>query len=344
MSGPVRLALVGCGRIAQVAHLPAVEKAEGVELVAVSDPSGAVARSVARRYGLAAAYTNQGSVWTDESVEAVLITAPDRFHHGLATEALGAGRHVLVEKPIASTVREAEDLVDLVDRTRLTLQVGAMKRHDQGVQYARRFIAEHLGAARSFNAWYRIGDLRPGIEATLFPPVFAESVARQQEAARKADRQRYLLATHGAHVFDTVRFLLGDVASLVARHRQDDRDHVWQALLTTTAGAVGTVAIAADVPGVPAEGIEVFGTTGAVRLDLHFPFYRRAATVHAYTHGAVVVPTLTDGDVYERQVEAFARTIRQGGHPVPDVRDGLAAVRLIEATATAVGTGSEVRL
>lgn len=344
MSDPVRLALVGCGRIAQVAHLPAVEKAEGVELVAVSDPSGEVARSVARRYGLAAAYTNQRSVWADASVEAVIITAPDRFHHGLTTEALLAGKHVLVEKPLASTVPEAEDLVDLVDRTGLTLQVGAMKRHDEGVQYARRFIAENLGEARSFNAWYRIGDLRSGIEATLFPPVFAETGARQQEAAFKADRQRYLLATHGAHIFDTVRFLLGDVASLVARHRQDDRDHVWQALLTTTAGAVGTVTITVDVPGVPTEGIEVFGTTGAVRVDLHFPFYRRASTVHAYTNTAVVVPTLTDGDVYERQVEAFARTIREGGHPVPDVRDGLAAVRLIEATATAVETGSEVKL
>ncbi|HEV3013560.1 MAG TPA: Gfo/Idh/MocA family oxidoreductase, partial [Actinomycetota bacterium] len=182
------------------------------------------------------------------------------------------------------------------------------------------------------------------IEATLFPRVHTETATRHREAGFKADRQRYLLATHGAHVFDTVRFLLGDVASLVARHRQDDRDHVWQALVTTTAGAVGTVTIAADVPGVPAEGIEVLGASGAVRVDLHFPFSRRAATVRAYRDGAVVVPALTDGDVYERQVEAFARAIREGGHPDPDVRDGLAAMRLIEATATAVETGSEVRL
>jgi predicted dehydrogenase len=341
MVDPVRLALVGCGRIAQVAHLPAVEKAEGVELVAVSDPSGAVARSVARRRGVAA-YTDQGSVWADASVEAVIVAAPDRFHHRLATEALAAGRHVLVEKPLAATVAEAEDLVGLVDRTGLTLQVGAMKRHDQGLRYAGRFVAERLGQVRSFNAWYRIGDLRQGIEAALFPPVVAEPDARRREAAAKADRRRYLLATHGAHVFDTVRFLLGEVASLVARHRGHDRDHVWQLLVTTAAGAVGTVAIAADVPGLPAEGIEVFGATGAVRVDLHFPFYRRAATVHAYTDGAVVVPTLTDGDAYRRQVEAFARTIRAGGRPVPDVRDGLAAVRLIEATATAVDTGAEV--
>lgn len=343
MADPVRLALIGCGRIAQVAHLPAVEKADGVELVAVCDPSDAVAGPVARRYDVAA-YTDQRSVWADASVEAVIVTAPDRFHHALASEALGTGRHVLVEKPLTATLPEAEDLVELVDRTGLTLQVGAMKRHDEGVRYARRFIAERLGQARSFNAWYRIGDLRPGIEAALFPPVVAETAARQQEAGFKADRRRYLLATHGAHVFDTVRFLLGEVASVAARHRQDGPDHVWQALLTTTAGAVGTVTIAADVPGLPSEGIEVFGATGAVRADLHFPFYRRAATVHAYTDGAVVHPTLTDGDAYQRQVEAFARAIRAGDRPVPDVRDGLAAIRLIQATATAVERGSEVRL
>jgi predicted dehydrogenase len=341
VSDPVRLALVGCGRIAQVAHLPAVEKAAGVELVAVSDPSGAVAGPVARRYGVAAA--DQGSVWADASIEAVLITAPDRFHHGLASEALQAGKHVLIEKPLTVTVAEAEDLVELVDRTGLTLQVGAMKRHDQGVQYARRFVAERLGAARSFSAWYRIGDLRPGIEASLFPPVVADPAARRQEAGFKADRRRYLLATHGAHVFDTVRCLLGEVASVVARHRQDGPDHLWQVLATTASGAVGTVTIAADVPGLPAEGIEVLGERGAVRVELHFPFYRRPATVHAYADGAVVVPTLTDGDAYQRQVEAFAGTIRGAGPPVPDVRDGLAAVRLIEATATAVATGSEVR-
>jgi len=347
MTQPVRLALVGCGRIAQVAHLPALEKADGVELVAVSDPSRAVAEAVAHRYGVASFTTDLARLLADETIEAVVVAAPDRFHHAITTEVLGAGKHALVEKPLAATVEEASALADLVERTGLVLQVGAMKRHDQGLQYARRFVTERLGAARSFNAWYRIGDLRPGIEATLFPRVHADPAARQTEAGFKADRRRYLLATHGAHVFDTVRHLLGEVASVVARHRDDGtdgKDHAWQLLLTTTAGAVGTVSITVDVPGVPSEGIEVFGSAGTVRVDTHFPFYRRAATVHAYADGETVVPELTDGDAYERQAEAFARTIRQGGRPVPDVRDGLAAVRLIDATARAVDTGVEVRL
>ena len=344
MNSPLRLALVGCGRIAQVAHLPALEKAEGVQLVAVSDPSADVAGAVARRYAVPSAYTDQSQVFADASVEAVLVAAPDRFHGPIATEALQAGKHVLVEKPLASTAREAGALVELVERTGLVLQVGAMKRHDQGVQFARRFVGDRLGTPRSFNAWYRIGDLRPGIEATLFPHVYADMTARDAEATFKADRRRYLLATHGAHVFDTVRFLLGDVASVVARHRQEGRDQIWQTLLTTTSGAIGTVGITVDVPGLPSEGIEVFGSSGAVRVDTHFPFYRRASTVHAYHDGQTTVPTHTDGDAYERQAEAFARTIREGGRPDPDVHDGLQAVRLIEGTATAVETGAEVTL
>ena len=344
MSQPVRLALVGCGRIAQVAHLPAIEKADGVTLVAVTDPSQEVAAAVARRYGVPAAYRDEAGAFADPDVDAVLVAAPDRFHYPIAAAALGAGKHVLVEKPLAATSAEAGALAGLVRRTGLVLQVGAMKRHDEGVQYAHRFVAGRLGQVRTFHAWYRIGDLRPGIESTLFPHVYADPAARTAEARFKADRQRYLLATHGAHVFDTVRYLLGDVASVVAKHRRDGRDQYWQLLLTLASGAIGTVGITVDVPGVPSEGIEIFGASGAVRVDIPFPFYRLASTVQAYAAGETVTPVLTDGDAYERQIEAFARAVRREQPPTPDVRDGLAAVRLIEATAAAVDSGAEVTL
>jgi predicted dehydrogenase len=344
MTNAVRIALIGCGRIAQVAHLPAIEKADGIDLVAVSDRSDAVTHAIARRYDVPRAYLTAEEVWNDPDVEAVLVAAPDRFHFDLAGAALRAGRHVLVEKPLAATVEQCGALVDLVAQTGLKLQVGAMKRHDAGLQFARRFVGESLGEPRSFSAWYRIGDLRAGIEATLFPRVYADPEARQHEAGFKSDRQRYLLATHGAHIYDTVRYLLGDVEAIDARHRGYDRDHAWSALVTMASGAVGTVSISADVPGVPAEGIEVFGSTGSVRVETPFPFYRQASTVRAYTDGQVVVPVLTDGDAYERQVEAFGRAIRDDLAPDPGAVDGLAAVALIEATAVSAEAGREVRL
>jgi predicted dehydrogenase len=335
---PVRIALIGCGRIAQVAHLPALEKASGLRLVAVRDPGPEVAAAVARRYGVAA--TDQDTLLKDPAVEAILVAAPDRFHHPIAAAALAAGKHVLVEKPLATTSAEAADLAAMVERSGLVLQVGAMKRHDPGLAYARSFVTERLGEPRSFTAWYRIGDLRPGIEETLFPPVHTDPSAGAAEAAIKADRERYLLATHGAHIFDTVRFLLGDVAVVNARHRADGRDHAWQILLTMASGAIGTVAITVDVPGLPSEGIEIFGSRGSLRADIPFPFYRMPTQVRAYATGESITPVSTDGDAYRRQLEAFARSIREGGRPDPDVHDGLAAVRLIEA----VAAGTEVRL
>jgi predicted dehydrogenase len=338
------VALIGCGRIAQVAHLPALENAAGIELVAVCDPSRAVAEAVARRYGVASAHTDANDVLADPSVEAVIVAAPDRFHYPLARAALEAGKHVLVEKPLASTTEEASSLVALTDATGLKLQVGAMKRHDAGLQWARAFVSSTLGDARSFTAWYRIGDLRAGIEATLFPPVIADENARGTEGGFKADRQQYLLATHGAHVFDTVRYLLGDVAGVAARHREDGRDHAWTVLVTMASGAIGSVTITADVPGIPTEGIEIFGADGSLRIDTPFPFYRLASTVRAYANSQVVLPTLTDGNAYERQLEAFAAAIRDDLVPDPGARDGLAAVQLIRATAEAVESGGEVRL
>ena len=98
MTEPVRIALIGCGRIAQVAHLPALEKANGIQLVAVSDPSEDVRRAVARRYDVPQAYADHPQVLADELVEAVLVAAPDRFHYPIAAAALNAGKHVRSEE------------------------------------------------------------------------------------------------------------------------------------------------------------------------------------------------------------------------------------------------------
>jgi predicted dehydrogenase len=340
----VRLGLIGCGRIAQVAHLPALEKADGVKLVVVCDPSEDVARGVAGRYGVESYVTDAADVLANEQVDAVVIAVPDRFHHELVEAALRAGKHVLVEKPLTSNSDQARKLVALQAETGLTLQVGATKRHDPGVSFAREFIASgRLGEARSFNAWYRIGTIRPGVEATLFPRLFVDEQVRTVEAGFKADRGRYLLATHGAHVFDSLRLLLGDVHSVRSIHREFGRDQAWSVLVTLASGAIGSIGVAVDVPGDGAEGIEIFGSEGQLRIDTHFPFFRRASDVRAYTvrESAFTVPVFADTDPYERQIEAFARAVRGEQPANPDVVDGLEAVRLIEAVAASSAGGGE---
>src|ERR1700735_982099 len=110
--GPaLRLGLIGCGRIAQVAHLPAIAKSACVQLAAVSDPSPVLAHAISRHYGVPG-YTDTEQL-LQAGLDAVLIAAPDRFHRDLGCRALQAGLHVLVEKPAAAPRAEAGALAGL---------------------------------------------------------------------------------------------------------------------------------------------------------------------------------------------------------------------------------------
>jgi predicted dehydrogenase len=104
MNDVLRIGLVGCGRIAQTAHLPALEKARGVSVVALCDVRPQVARLIASRYAVDRFYDDLDAFLADRDIEAVLIAVPDRLHVEVATRALQAGKHVLLEKPIGVTV------------------------------------------------------------------------------------------------------------------------------------------------------------------------------------------------------------------------------------------------
>jgi predicted dehydrogenase len=336
---PLRIGVVGCGRIAQVAHVPALAKAVGVELSGVSDPSLALASGVAGRYGITG-YTDTADLLAAR-VDAVVVAAPDRLHLPLATQALEAGKHVLVEKPAAATSAEAAKLADLAAATGLKLQVGAMRRHDPGMVYARAAMAG-MGRVFSVSSWYRIpARLRPPMEAALFPPVVVDDGVRAKEAGFKADRERYLLRTHGAHVFDTLRFLVGDMTGVRAQVVRRSRDFSWHGTgrLADEAphgGGLVTFEISADVHGDYAEGIDIYAEHGHIRIRSSFPFFRHASSVRVFDERTAETrqPSFGAADPYQRQVEAFAHAVTCDGETDPSGADGLAALRLIEAVAT----------
>ena len=331
--GPaLRLGLIGCGRIAQVAHLPAIAKSACVRLAAVSDPSPVLARAISRRYDVPG-YTDTEEL-LQAGLDAVLIAVPDRFHRDLGCRALQAGLHVLVEKPAAATSAEAVELRDLAVKLDRTVQVGAMRRHDPGVQYARAAL-DRLGPIASATFWYRLPTvLRASTEAALFPPLVVDESVRSAEAQFKADRETYLLRTHGAHVFDAVRFLLGEVTQVRAELSRSGRDLHWRGSLRTSR-APASFEISANVHANYSEGVEVFGEHGAVSIRSYFPFYRQASSVRVFAEQSLewTSPDYGAVDPYQRQLEAFARAVRHGEPADPDAHDGVEALRLIEATA-----------
>ena len=128
----VRIGLVGGGAIAQITHLPTYEALEGVEVVALCDPQKAKATELASRHGIPHVYTNHEELVARDDVDAVDICTPTAYHAPIALDALSSGKHVLVEKPIATLSDDALRMTESARSTGRLLMVAstARFRHD----------------------------------------------------------------------------------------------------------------------------------------------------------------------------------------------------------------------
>lgn len=109
---PVRLALVGAGAIAQVAHLPILSRMRRVELAMICDEDRSRARAIADRFGVPRVGRSPEDAWTDDEVDGVLICTPSYLHAEQARAALEAGRFVLCEKPLGLSPEEARRVLE----------------------------------------------------------------------------------------------------------------------------------------------------------------------------------------------------------------------------------------
>ncbi|HWU03849.1 MAG TPA: Gfo/Idh/MocA family oxidoreductase, partial [Novosphingobium sp.] len=126
----VGLCLVGCGRIAGM-HLAAIKQLpEWVRLVAVVDISAEAAQAAAAPFG-ARAFTELADALALPEVEAVLIASPNALHSEQALAAFAAGKHVLVEKPVAETGARAHAMADAAENAGLILAAGHTFRHSR---------------------------------------------------------------------------------------------------------------------------------------------------------------------------------------------------------------------
>ena len=258
-----------------------------------------------------------------------------------------AGKHVLMEKPLAATVEEAQDLADLAASTGLKLQTGAMKRHDPGMAFARAHVAE-IGPILGLSSHLRVmSELRPPTEATLFPSLVVDPDVRNVENSLTAERERYLLATHGAHLFDGLTSFGGAATWVSARVGNVADDYTWQGQAGMQ-GSSGLISfeISVAVHGNWAEGTDIYGAYGHIKTRSHFPFFKRASDVeiHIEGDGVSLVPHFGDTDAYKLQAEHFADAILDGVAENPTPAEGVAAVRWIEAVAeSSTNAGREVR-
>lgn len=124
----IGFALIGAGNLAKWAHLPALGKIKEARLRAICSNSGARGKSYAKRFGAEYATSDYAEILGDANVQAVLISSRHKDHAAQAVDALNAGKHVFIEKPLALTLDECRAVNDAVDASGKKLMVGFNRR------------------------------------------------------------------------------------------------------------------------------------------------------------------------------------------------------------------------
>jgi predicted dehydrogenase len=340
----LRIGLLGCGPISQAAHLDAIRKARNADLYAICDVAEDLTDRLAAVYQPEAVYNDFVAMLADPQVEAVVIAVADQFHVPLCRQALAAGKPVLVEKPLGTTVEECEDLRDLVTQTGLVFQVGNNRRFEPGMTQARCFVREELGDVLTLDAWYYDSVYRYTMQDNLYPVPVETTKSKRPPGNWKAGRQRYLLLTHGVHLLDTARFLAGPLVAVHARHHAHSEMHGWSIQVEFASGALGQLSLISPRRGDFEEGFRVHGTDGSVFGQAPLPWFQRAR-VECFKDGEYRSLLGEDGFTFKRQIEGFADVILRGGPQLgATLDDGIAAVRGLVAVSQSVACGRPVRL
>ncbi len=317
-------------------------------------------KEAAGRYGWAETATDWQSLMGRDDIDIVDICTPGNSHAEIAIAALEAGKHVLVEKPLANSVNEGEAMVAAA-ATAASRGVTSMV----GFNYRR---VPALALAREIIALGRIGAVRE-VRAAYLQDWLADDAAPMTWRLRKESAGSGALGDLGSHVVDQVHYLLDEPVTSASGHLRtfvDSRagddgpepvtvdDAAW-ATLTVPSGAVASVELSRMATG-RKNGltIEVYGSRGSLSFDLErlnelqVNSERVLVTEpdHPYV-GAWWPPGHVLGwdSTFISQAADFLAAIGHGGAPEPSFADGLAVQRVlaaIEQSAAASGASVDV--
>ena len=301
-----RVALFGCGWV-QDFHARAVVEC-GSDVVAVANHREETARAFAERHGIASVTTDWQRLAQDPDVEAAVIATPNFLHAPQAVALLEAGKHVMVEKPMAMSVAECDAMIEVATRSNGTLMVAHCWRFD-----------EHVRAMRDRVASGELGEIVKtrgyGVHVNAGPSGWFVEPALAGGGA---------LPDMGVHAIDTARFVLGDpdptrVCAVIGTHYgayEVDDDGI---LLISWSNGTNSIVESGwwqpHAEGVEAE-TEVYGTGGYARI---FP---RAEPNEDDEHGAQ--------PMYTQQMREFLDAVATGRQPHPTGEDGRVVIRVVE--------------
>lgn len=196
----IKVGIIGCGKIAQVRHIPEYLANPNAEICGFYDINLARAEELARKYG-AKAYPNYEALLADPGIDAVSVCAANHVHAEISIAALKAGKHVLCEKPMAISLEECEAMVAAARESGKYLMIGQNQRLAKAHIKARELIAQGaIGKVLTFRTIFGHGgpetwSIDPGKNVWFFDKTKAAMGAMADLGIHKTDMIQYVLGS-----------------------------------------------------------------------------------------------------------------------------------------------------
>jgi predicted dehydrogenase len=326
--------VLGAGGIADRRTLPGMALAGNARLRAVMEIDPANAEALCLKHGAEIAYTGEDALLRDPGVQAVYIASPVAHHARQCEKAIAAGKHVLVEKPIAMNAAESAALCDRAERAGLLMASGLMMRYNTYHQRMKRMIAEGaigqvVSCHAQFTCWY------PDM-----PGAWRQYKAKAGGGA---------MTDMGIHCLDLIEYITGQRIREVGALSETltfhyDVEDSCSALMRLSGGGFATVDTNFNIPDDAAKcRLEIYGTAGSFRAEgsigqndggevfvvLSDPtrgydaMQRRGENADAKMEGA-------GADLYAREIESFGESVLRGAPLVAPARDAARVQAVIE--------------
>jgi len=255
---PYRVGVIGAGAISQALHFPGYKKDKRAKLVAFADPTAERHAEVVEKFGTLTPYTDYRDMLGHEDLDVVSVATPNAFHAEQAIAALNAGCHVLCEKPIATTLREADQILAAAKRARKKLMIGFSHRMFTGPQKCKALLAKGvIGTPFMIRVRFAHGGPYPGW-------------AKNSWFYNKKLSKGGAMLDMGIHAIDLCHWFMGPVKNVSARAAtlikpiEVDDNALLQ--LEFDNKALGYIEVGwTSPPGF--SGFEIYGTKGSIICD-----------------------------------------------------------------------------
>lgn len=310
----IRLGVIGCGGMAGE-HTPALLQLNGrVEVVATADPVLDRAQATASALGARLTTTDYREILDD--VDAVLVAVPHHLHHAVGRACIDAGKHVLMEKPLAVTEAECLDLIEAATRQDVVLLVGYVLRyHPLAVKLAELIHDRTYGEVFHVSMWTE--------QFSKFDP--------DHWYCREETSGGGQLFSHGCHYIDLLLWYLGEAE--MGTHLGTNLGTPWMeregtsdVTLKFRSGALGYHGATWGAAGSRLRySFQAQATDGMMELD--FPTGR--LLLHRWTDETVLLDVGVGSKLVHHELVHFLDCIERGATPFTDGRSSLEALRVI---------------